>query len=268
MTLRYGDRSQEVLQLQRRLNTWAGANLYEDGHFGAATEDAVRAFQRSHGLVADGIAGPKTLAALGGADCSHLLQNADLVAAGARLGLPLATIYAVNQVESNGQGFLVNGKPAILFERHIMYRRLAAHDQVTADRLAAQFPALVNPRPGGYAGGTAEHQRLANARQIDDTAALESASWGAFQIMGFHWQRLGYISVQAFAEAMGRSESAQFEAFVRFIDTDPALHKALKARKWADFARLYNGPDYKRNLYDTKLARAYEQHANCAEACA
>ncbi|MBV5553030.1 N-acetylmuramidase family protein, partial [Pseudomonas aeruginosa] len=53
-----------------------------------------------------------------------------------------------------------------------------------------------------------------------------------------------------------------------FIDTDPALHKALKARKWADFARLYNGPDYKRNLYDTKLARAYEQHANCAEASA
>lgn len=243
MTLRYGDRSQEVRQLQRRLNTWAGANLYEDGHFGAATEDAVRAFQRSHGLVADGIAGPKTLAALGGADCSHLLQNADLVAAATRLGLPLATIYAVNQVESNGQGFLGNGKPAILFERHIMYRRLAAHDQVTADQLAAQFPALVNPRPGGYAGGTAEHQRLANARQIDDTAALESASWGAFQIMGFHWQRLGYISVQAFAEAMGRSESAQFEAFVRFIDTDPALHKALKARKWADFARLYNGPD-------------------------
>ncbi|WP_139180924.1 MULTISPECIES: peptidoglycan-binding protein, partial [Pseudomonas] len=80
--------------------------------------DAVRAFQRSHGLVADGIAGPKTLSALGGADCSHLLQNADLVAAGARLGLPLATIYAVNQVESNGQGFLDNGKPAILFERH------------------------------------------------------------------------------------------------------------------------------------------------------
>ncbi|MBN0408648.1 peptidoglycan-binding protein, partial [Pseudomonas aeruginosa] len=101
MTLRYGDRSQEVRQLQRRLNTWAGANLYEDGHFGAATEDAVRAFQRSHGLVADGIAGPKTLAALGGADCSHLLQNADLVAAATRLGLPLATIYAVNQVESN-----------------------------------------------------------------------------------------------------------------------------------------------------------------------
>ncbi|MGV8448836.1 N-acetylmuramidase domain-containing protein [Pseudomonas aeruginosa] len=37
----------------------------------------------------------------------------------------------------------------------------------------------MNPRPGGYAGGTAEHQRLANARQIDDTAALESASWSA-----------------------------------------------------------------------------------------
>ncbi|WP_321838492.1 N-acetylmuramidase domain-containing protein, partial [Pseudomonas kulmbachensis] len=38
---------------------------------------------------------------------------------------------------------------------------------------------------------------------------------------------------------------------------------ALKARKWAEFARLYNGSDYLRNLYDTKLQRAYERHASC-----
>ena len=38
-----------------------------------------------------------------------------------------------------------------------------------------------------------------------------------------------------------------------------ALLKALQSRKWADFARLYNGPAYKENLYDVKLARAYEQ---------
>lgn len=112
-------------------------------------------------------------------------------------------------------------------------------------------------------GGTAEHQRLAMARLIDDTAALESASWGAFQIMCFHWKRLGYASVQAFVAAMTAGESQQLDAFTRSIESDPALHKALKARKWAEFARLYNGPDYLRNLYDTKLQRAYERHASC-----
>ena len=122
---------------------------------------------------------------------------------------------------------------------------------------------MVNPKAGGYIGGTAEHQRLAMARLIDDTAALESASWGAFQIMGYQWERLGYASVQAFVAAMSAGESQQFDAFTRFIETDPVLHKALKARKWAEFARLYNGPDYLRNLYDTKLQRAYERHAGC-----
>ena len=271
-TLRHGDRSQAVRILQTNLNSH-GAKLNADGHYGDLTEAAVRAYQLNAGLVADGIAGSKTLASLAGGDCQQLLKNQDLVNAAQRLDVPLASVYAVNEVESNGKGFLDNGKPVILFERHIMYRQLATPrndgDNVVqlkqhAAELAALNPAIVNPKPGGYAGGSAEHQRLSHARLIDDNAALESASWGAFQIMGFHWQRLGYASVQAFVAAISASESQQFDAFVRFIETDPALHKALKARKWAEFAKLYNGPNYQRNLYDIKLQRAFERHADCA----
>lgn len=270
-TLRHGDRSQAVRILQKNLNNH-GAKLVLDGDYGDATETAVRAYQVKAGLVADGIAGTKTQTGLAGGDCAQLLRNNDLVKAAERLDVPLASVYAVNEVESNGKGFLDNGKPVILFERHIMFRQLAtarndgddpAELKRHADQLATANPALVNPKPGGYVGGTAEHQRLAMARMIDDTAALESASWGGFQIMGFHWKRLGYSSVQDFVAAMSAGESQQFDAFVRFIETDPALHKALKARKWADFAKLYNGPDYQRNLYDVKLQRAYERHANC-----
>lgn len=271
ITLRHGDRSQAVRILQKNLNSH-GAKLTTDGNYGDATEAAVRAYQLKVGLVADGIAGSKTQTSLAGGDCQQLLKNADLVKAAERLDVPLASIYAVNEVESNGRGFLDNGKPAILFERHIMYRRLAmpqfegddaAQLQQHADQLAASNPALVNPQAGGYAGGTAEHQRLANARLIDDIAALESTSWGAFQIMGYHWQRLGYTNVQEFVAAMNANESQQLEAFVRFIETDQALHKALKAKKWVTFAEFYNGPAYKRNLYDIKLQRAFERHAEC-----
>lgn len=269
--LRHGDRSQAVMQLQRSL-TARGYKLFPDGDFGDETEKAVRAFQLKVGLVVDGVAGQKTLAALAGADCSRLLSNATLVAAAKRLDVELATVYAVNEVESAGAGFLSNGKPAILFERHIMYRQLstprtaeddAGKRKARADLLATEFPNLVNVRPGGYAGGVAEHQRLAQARQLDETSALESASWGAFQIMGFHATSLGYASVQAFAAAMAQDENQQFNAFVAFIEADPVLHKALKARKWADFAKRYNGPNYARNLYDVKLHRAYERHAGC-----
>jgi hypothetical protein len=269
--LSHGDRSQAVLQLQKALNTH-GAKLFADGDFGDATETAVRAYQLKVGLVADGIAGPKTQAALAGADCSRLLSNASLMAAAKRLEVDLAAVYAVNEVESLGAGFLSNGKPKILYERHVMYRQLSAPRhadddsallQAHADQLAKLYPNLVNTRPGGYAGGTAEHQRLAQARLLDATFADESASWGAFQIMGYHWQTLGYASVQAFVAAMQQDENQQLEAFVRFIEADPTLHKALKAKKWAQFAKAYNGPDYARNLYDSKLERAYQRHADC-----
>lgn len=269
--LSHGDRSQAVRDLQKKLNS-QGTTLVIDGDFGDTTEQAVRAYQLRAGLVADGIADTKTLAALAGIDCQKLLKNADLVAAAQRLDVPLASLYALNEVESNGKGFFDNGKPVILFERHIMYRQLAKprHEgddpnelKRQADQLAVTHPAIINPKRGGYAGGTAEYQRLGSARLIDDTAALESTSWGAFQIMGFHWQRLGYANVQAFVAAMSTNESQQFDALVQFIETDPVLFKALKARKWADLAKLYNGPDYARNLYDIKLQRAYERYAAC-----
>jgi Putative peptidoglycan binding domain/N-acetylmuramoyl-L-alanine amidase len=59
-TLRRGDRGDLVKQLQTRLEIEA------DGDFGPNTEAAVRAFQRTHDLVPDGIVGPQSWAALDG----------------------------------------------------------------------------------------------------------------------------------------------------------------------------------------------------------
>lgn len=58
-------RGQDVLSLQRRL-VKLGISLsgMPDGIFGPCTEKAVKAFQASKGLPADGLAGPETLAAL------------------------------------------------------------------------------------------------------------------------------------------------------------------------------------------------------------
>lgn len=57
-TLRRGDTGAFVKQLQGKLNTEA------DGFFGPNTEVLMRAFQRAHGLVPDGIVGPKSWAVL------------------------------------------------------------------------------------------------------------------------------------------------------------------------------------------------------------
>ena len=260
--LKLGARGLAVSALQTQLAK-AGHPLEVTAIFDEATETAVRALQRARGLVDDGKVGSKTRAALAGLDTSKLLRESDLVHAAERLGVPVASVKAVNDVESAGSGFLPDGRPCILFERHVFYARLQAHGIDPAPH-AARFPGVVNARRGGYAGGAAEYARLATAIQISRAAALEAASWGAFQIMGYHWQRLGYESADAFVMAQQQSEGAQLAAFVAFIETDPALHKALIGRKWAVFARGYNGPAYAENLYDVKLARAYDRYAASA----
>lgn len=63
VTLRRGDSGAEVRELQLLLNNF-GYGLDGDGKFGTKTENAVKAFQQSHWLTADGIVGEKTWAAL------------------------------------------------------------------------------------------------------------------------------------------------------------------------------------------------------------
>jgi putative chitinase len=62
--LRRGSTGADVSRLQARLKERGFNPGQVDGDFGGGTEAAVLAFQKSAGLLADGIAGPRTLAAL------------------------------------------------------------------------------------------------------------------------------------------------------------------------------------------------------------
>jgi peptidoglycan hydrolase-like protein with peptidoglycan-binding domain len=236
-----------------------------DNEFTPAVEKAVKDFQRDKDLVADGIVGPKTQKALSSHDnnIDRLLKQSDLDKAADVLGVPVAAIMAVNSVESRGRGFLEDGRPVILFERHIMRRRMLKNG-IEADAVGlaeSRWPGLVNRETGGYQGGLNEWVRLEQATAIHRESALESCSWGQFQIMGYHWQALGYGTIDNFVNAMTHSESAQLEGFVHFILASTDLHNALKAQDWVAFARLYNGPGYERNHYDTRLALAFKRHS-------
>lgn len=269
--MQQGDIGAEVAQLQRQLIA-AGFSIEADGWFGPGTEAAVKNLQKRAGLVVDGIVGRKTLSALATRERTPLLlSERDIETAAQRLGVEVAAIKAINEVESAGAGFLPDGRPVILYERHQAFRLLGESGMSfeAASALADRYPNLINPKRGGYLGKAGEWARLASASQIIDPAIAQAAcSWGQYQIMGYHWATLGYASIDEFVAAMRKSEGMQLEAFCRFIESEPALHKALKARRWADFAKGYNGPAYKDNLYDTKLARAYVRHTEPEEPAA
>lgn len=109
-TLRLDDCGPEVRRLQRQLLD-AGFNPGEiDGEFGAGTRQALLAFQQSEGLLADGIAGPRSLRALG------LVDDATL---------PDATALMTVQVA----GRMCPGAPLSNIKRHlpILLDALRAH---------------------------------------------------------------------------------------------------------------------------------------------
>ena len=60
-----GSSGSEVTQIQTRLKAWGYYDGAVDGIFGNKTRNAVIKFQKANGLVADGIVGSKTLAAIG-----------------------------------------------------------------------------------------------------------------------------------------------------------------------------------------------------------
>lgn len=179
------------------------------------------------------------------------INEEDFARAAIALGVRIPEIKTVSEVEAPSGGFLPSGLPTILFERHQFSKR-------TGGRFDASNPDVSNKKPGGYKGGQSEHLRLDEAAQLDRQAALESASWGKFQIMGFNHVAAGHPTLQGFVNAMFSSEGEQLDAFVNIIKSW-GLADELREHRWADFAFRYNGANYAINKYDQKLATAYRK---------
>lgn len=180
------------------------------------------------------------------------LTDDDYVRAAHLLECDTAAIRAVAAVESDGDGFHASGRPKILFEAHVFSR-------LTGGKYDASHPNLSSPtwNRALYQGGENEHKRLQLATTLDRPAALQSASWGKFQIMGFNWSRCGHTSLQNFINAMYRDEADHLTAFCYFIKSK-GLDDELRRLDWAAFACGYNGKGYAANRYDERLAKAYE----------
>lgn len=211
-------------------------------------------------LVVDGLPGPKTREALIGIFANRnapTVTDTEMAGFAARLGGTLKQMRAVAAVESGGSGFLVTGQPKILWERHHFWKRLQLN-----------LPLISNPKPGGYTldadkdGVNDSWEKLAEAAMYAPAWAIESCSWGKFQVMGFWWEKLGYESAIDFAWSMRESEAGHFEALVRYIQFNrlaPAF-RALSAdpETCRAFAAGYNGSGYRKFDYHTKLARAMQ----------
>ena len=186
---------------------------------------------------------------------ARAITDEDFARAAWRLGCEEAVVRAVARVESGGRtGFLEDGRPKILFESRWFHKLTGGRFDESHDHLST--PTWVR----NYRGGAAEYDRLAEAADLDPEAALKSASWGMFQILGINHHVVGFATVEDYVAAQLESEGAHLDAFTTFVIAN-RLDDELRDKRWADFAFGYNGPGYRANQYDRKMADAYAEHS-------
>ena len=186
-----------------------------------------------------------------------MITESQYAKSAALLGVEPAVIKAVAEVESRGDGLLPDGKPKILFEPHIFWKELIkrsirpeSHVSGNEDILYAKW------QPGKYGPVSKQLERLNRAIKINRPAALSSASWGKFQIMGFNCDKCDCSSVEDFVSRMSLNEDEHLSTFICYLKST-SLDAKLRAHDWKGFARAYNGKSFLENKYDTKLAAAY-----------
>lgn len=278
-----GAKGPYIVNIQRALNETLGLSLKLDGDFGPTTEKALMDWQLLHKFKPTGVYDGQTAEVLDIYISRRFLQEQDFVDAAAKLKTEVACVKAVQEVESKGAGFLPNSKTVILFERHVFKKQLdawlalaPANVTATAQKAGCSFlpgqdklatlkahllktqPDIYNVATGGYKGNEAEYPRLAKAGILNLECAQKSASWGLFQIMGYHHALLGFKSITEMVATFGASERNQLMGFCDFVAADARLLKAIRAKDWLTFAIGYNGPA--QQGYDVKMAAAYDKH--------
>ncbi|MCL2875133.1 MAG: N-acetylmuramidase family protein [Betaproteobacteria bacterium] len=184
------------------------------------------------------------------------IEESDYEAAAVLVGCETAVFKAIGRQESGSAAWYKfagwDSVPKILFERHKFHN-------FTNGQFDSIDSNISNAVAGGYGLESAQYKRLLKAYKLNKTAALKSASWGKFQVMGFNHQAAGYSSVEEFVRDLSMSEKNHLKAAANFAKNTPALRQALINKNWSAIALHYNGPQYAQNNYDTHLQQFYNE---------
>lgn len=179
------------------------------------------------------------------------LTEKDFQIVAEELGVEVAAIKAVVKIEAGPklQGFWAPGVPVANYAKELFNKY---NNSKTKGRKINDGKV-----PSGLSGyALKEWTSLTNARKINADAADMGTYWGMFQIGGFNYKLCGCQSVEEMVKKVCHSELSQLEMFAVFIRNSGML-ESLKKKDWATFARKYNGPNYAKRGYHTRMAKEY-----------
>lgn len=243
--MRLGSTGHEVFVVQERLASLGFNPGRPDGDFGPATEAAVLAFQRSEGLLADGIIGPRTAAKLNFDAGMRSITNQRVFAVPDRPELSPALVAAMFPAAPIGNinRFLPAVAQALrdaaLDTLPVVLGALATIRAETASfKPVSEGISRYNTSPGGHDFDLYDHRRdLGNNNRFDGRA-----------FMG-----------RGFIQLTGRANYAKFGPLVGVPDLvnlpDKANDPAIAARLLAAFISAVEVP-FKEALLAEDLPRA------------
>jgi len=191
--LRSGSRGDDVERLQQRLLAAGFSPGRIDGRFGPATEAALVAFQRAHGLLADGICGPASWAALEAGEAPPLADITGQVEVEtvARM-FPFTRLDAISRNLPGVLGALaergLGSKPMVLAALATIRAESEGFEPIS------ELPSRFNTSPDGRPFDLYDHRRDLGNRGPDDGERFRGR--GFVQLTG----RANYAEI---GEAMG-----------------------------------------------------------------
>jgi hypothetical protein len=185
----------------------------------------------------------------------HGLSKESIIQAATELNVPPASLAAIAEVEAGPFGaFLNDGRPVILFERHVFARNTRP-----AGKYNQTHPDLSSPyKTAKYGTLGAQWVKFDRAARLDRKAAIRACSFGLFQVLGENAVRLGYKDEEEFFTRMFEGVEAHLEACCRFIRVNK-LEEQLRGGLWQRVAAVYNGPKYAEDNYHGRLHNANEK---------
>ncbi|WP_057936459.1 N-acetylmuramidase domain-containing protein [Algoriphagus resistens] len=214
------------------------------GYFGSETELAVKDFQAKSRLIVDGeIALKKWTLFVEKTKAAEefkaiFLCGQDFIDFAKRYRLCPAAVKDVNVAESSGKGFLIDGRPKILFEGHTFWRQLKARGISPEDFANVSNETVFDKdfSNNHCLGGVREYERLEKAAMISTDPDFREAA-------------LSSASERNLVEASGL-----------YILKNGCL-VYMQSKNWVKFALCCNGLGYAKNKYGEKMVKAFMKYS-------
>ena len=125
-----------------------------------------------------------------------------------------------------------------------------------AQYFSNKYPTLIGSQ-GNYGTFSSQLTKLENAKKLNVSFAIQSCSWGRFQVMGKYYDMI-YKTASELEQGQNQCELQHLALFKGYLEKFNMI-QPMKDKDWNLIAYRYNGSGYKTNNYHTKMENKYNE---------